>query len=510
MTAVLKHRLPEGTVMKDAGEIMNILEAYDLVGTLRGAAELAGCDHHTVARYVQRRDAAADPAAAAARPRVTDPWLAKIEEWVEKSHGNIRADVVHDKMVAMGYDGSDRSTRRAVAEIKQAYAVGRRRVYRPWITEPGGWLQFDWGTGPTIAGRATLLFCAWLAWSRFRVVIPTWDRTLPTMLACVDETLRRIGGVPTYLLTDNEKTATMLHVAGIPIRHPDMAAAGRHYGVTVLTCVPADPESKGGSEATVKIAKADLVPTEANLREDYHSFAELRAEAAAWCDRVNGRPHSETRRVPSVMLAEELIRLHPVPAEPYVAALGDTRVVRRDSTISLGGARYSVPHLLIDQQVWVRVDGDEVVVAHRGRDGVAEVARHACSTPGTPMLELAHYPPRTEARILATDPTPTTAAEAAFLALGPGATAWLVKAAAAGTVRVKVKMAAAVEFAAVYGAEEVDAALAAAADAGRFAEGDLPSILNHRRRVDTGGVVVPIAEAHSLQNGTARWNEVGR
>ena len=28
---------------------MEILEAYDLTGSLRGAAQLAGCDHKTVA-----------------------------------------------------------------------------------------------------------------------------------------------------------------------------------------------------------------------------------------------------------------------------------------------------------------------------------------------------------------------------------------------------------------------------------------------------------------------------
>jgi len=43
--------------VKSAEEIMNILEAYDLTGSLRDAAELAGCSHHTVARYVRARDA---------------------------------------------------------------------------------------------------------------------------------------------------------------------------------------------------------------------------------------------------------------------------------------------------------------------------------------------------------------------------------------------------------------------------------------------------------------------
>ncbi len=45
--------------------------------------------------------------------------------------------------------------------------------------------------------------------------------------------------------------------------------------MTITTCVPADPESKGGSEATVRIAKADLVPTDTNLLDDYAVWAEL-------------------------------------------------------------------------------------------------------------------------------------------------------------------------------------------------------------------------------------------
>ena len=45
--------------MKSAEEIMEILDAFDLTGSLRDAGELAGCSHHTVARYVAARDAGA-------------------------------------------------------------------------------------------------------------------------------------------------------------------------------------------------------------------------------------------------------------------------------------------------------------------------------------------------------------------------------------------------------------------------------------------------------------------
>ena len=201
----------------------------------------------------------------------------------------MRADVVHDKLAALGYTGSERTTRRAVAAAKKAYRAGRRRLYRPWVPEPGMWAQFDWCDGPVVGGVRTWLFCAWLAWSRFRVVLAATDKAVPTLIACLDQCLRRFGGVPTYALTDNEKTVTTDIVARIPVRHPELVKMGRHYGLSIATCVVADPESKGGSEATVRIAEADLVPTEANLLPAYKSFGELAAACEAFCDQVNAR-----------------------------------------------------------------------------------------------------------------------------------------------------------------------------------------------------------------------------
>ncbi len=258
--------------MKHAQETMEILEAFDLTRSYRDAAELAGCDHHTVASYVAARDEGRLTAAPARRERLIDAFAAKLEEWMEASHGKLRADVAHDKLTAMGYSGSERTTRRAVAAARVAWRAGHRRIHRPWVPEPGLWFQWDYGTGALVDGVATWLYCAWLAWSRFRVVIPIRDKTLPTVVACIDATLRRLGGCPTYGLTDNEKTVTVDHVARVAIRNPAMVAAAGHYGLTVVTCAPADAPTKGGSEATVRIAKADLVPTDANLLGAYASW----------------------------------------------------------------------------------------------------------------------------------------------------------------------------------------------------------------------------------------------
>jgi hypothetical protein len=375
------------------------------------------------------------------------------------------------------------------------------------IAEPGLWLQFDWGEGPRIGGRRTSLWCAWLAWSRFRVVIPVFDKTLPTIVSCLDATLRRIGGVPAYVLTDNEKTVTVEHVADIAVRNPEIVEVARHYGTTMRTCMPADPQTKGGSENTVKIAKADLVPTNANLLGEYRDFAALEAACRDFCAEVNARIHRETRRRPVDALAEERGRLHPVPGKAFTVAFGTTRRVCWNATISVDGVRYSVPHELIDTRVWARWHGDELIVTTVGEHGPTEVARHPRSTPGRPSIVDAHYPPRGDKdgdRV----PRAHTADEAAFLALGPGAAAWLVEAAAAGTRRIRRKMAEAVALAKLHGPGEVDQALGTAAIAGRFADNDVIRILAHQAGRDASQPT-RASETHSLQPGTSAWSRLG-
>ena len=495
--------------MKSAEEIMQILEAYDLTGSYRDAAELVGCSHHTIARYVAaREEGRLSPGRSQRRPMLIDAFLPKLEEWVDRSRGRIRADVVHEKLVALGFAGSERTTRRAVAEVKAAFRAGRRRVHRPWVPEPGMWLQYDFGQGPMIAGVATYLFCAWLAWCRFRVVLPILDKTLPTVMAAIDQTLRAYGGVPTYALTDNEKTVTVEHVAGIAVRNPQMLQFARHYGLTMATCVPADPQSKGGSENAVKIAKADLVPTEANLLPAYGSFAELEAACRLLCEQVNARPHRVTRRAPAEMLAEERQWLHPLPEHPYTAAFGVTRTVPITTPmVAFDNGQYSVPHALVGQTVWVRAHGEQIVIVHAGPDGPVEVARHARTTPGSPRVDDAHFPCPPQGP-LARQPRAKTAAEARFLALGEGAALWLTEAAAAGCPRMRAKMAQAVELAALHDAATVDRALGQAATAGRFGHGDLAAILAHHASSPDAGRH-HAGEGNSLAQGTGGWAGLG-
>ena len=483
---------------------MEVLEAYDLTKSYRSAGQLCGVDHHTVARVVAARALGAELGdEPLVRSKVAEAFADKIVEWIDRSNGRVRADVVHDKLVAMGYQGSERTTRRVVAALKEAHVRDNHRVYKPWITEPGAWLQYDFGAGPVIDGLPVILFCAWLAWSRFRFIIPLQDRSLPSVIAALDRTFRLAGGAPTYVLTDNERTVTDRHIAGIAVRNERVIDVARYYGITIATCVPADPESKGGSESTVKIAKADLVPADYNLLDDYRSFAELEAACEELAARLNGRPHSVTRRPPAELLVVERDALHRVPDAPYTAAFGVSRMVGWSSTVSFGNARYSVPHTLAGRQVWVRVAAAEVVIVSGEGTGAVEVARHPQVGAGQAAIIDEHYPDRSGRDPLQRTPRPTKPSEADFLALGEGAKLYLVEAGACGARRIEVRMAEAVALAALHGTGVVDHALGTAAMAGRFVEGDLESIIVHglSARPSAG----PPAE-HSLAAGTAMWS----
>ena len=501
--------------MKSDGELMEMLEAFDLTGSYRGAAEMVGCSHNTVKKAVEARGSG--PIPLARRTRLIDDYLDVLEEWVSLSRGRIRGDKAHQRLQALGYEGADRTTRRALAEVKKQWKVGNARVHRPWTAEPGLWLQYDFGDGPIIGGRKVVLLVAWLAWSRYRVVIALHDRTAASVFAGLDRVFRIIGGAPTHLLTDNEKTVTTGHVAGVPVRNRQAVTFARFYGITVQTCMPADPASKGGSESSVKLAKADIVPTETNLLPEYDTFAQVERACARFTSEINARVHRVTRRTPVSMLIEEQPRLHQIPDLPHTAALGVTRKVPDNTPmVSFEHCQYSVPAHLLGHTVWIRrsssstaAAGAQVVISALDDGGPVEVARHQVARPGSPAIDDQHFPGLPAAgskvpgeyRVRA-----RTAAEQAFLALGEGAHLWLTEAAVVGVERIHQKMAHAVDVAALRPHAEVDWALGHAAAYGRFATDDLDSILAHRN-LDT--TTRTANESTSLAQGTAGWQQLG-
>ena len=467
--------------MKSARERMDIVNAYAELGSYRAAAALCGTTHKTVQRVVERQRTGAPADRRPGRPRNTDAMRDLIAERVQASAGRISAKRLLPVARAAGYAGSARSFRRAVAEAKATWRK-QRRVYRPWVPVPGEHLVIDWGSEGGVQA-----FCAVLAWSRYRFVRFAADQQHATTLRLLAECFEELGGVPAVVLADRMGCLKAGTVANVVVPHPEYVRFAAAYGFRPDFCEAADPESKGVVEALVGYAQRDLiVPT--LVEGGWPDLAAANAAARAWCAEVNGRVHSEIVAVPIERLVLERERLRPLPSLRPALRQGVLRKVDRLATIRFGSARYSVPHALVGTEVEVAaLDGQAVI-----RQQAVEVARHALVGPGEVALRDEHYGgprPRPSRAV-----RPRSAAEVAFLGLGPPAEAFLRAAAGAGTARLGTELAEIVALADAWGRDALVKALDRAARFRRFRAGDVRAIL-----VAGAGVPTPVPAGAPLE-----------
>jgi len=463
--------------MKSGRTQVELIALYEELGSYRAVGALLGCDHKTVKRYVQAAGEAGQLAPALRRARVTDDFAELICERVEQTHARVTARRLMRLVGAAGYQGSERSLRRALATAKVAWRQKQAlegRVYRPWVSEPGEWLLCDWGAAGTVATaagpRKLSFFSAVLGWSRYRTLSFSCSERFGALAVGLAHSFEAVGGVPARVLFDNPKTVATSHLAGAAVLNPDLVRLAAHYRFSPRTTERSDPESKGKVEALVRFTKSDLIPS-----EGFDSLDQANQAGAEWCEEVNGEIHYETRARPAERLEVERPLLRSLPAARPAVACGEQRKVDRLATVRFASARYSVPHRLVGEIVQVAATDRDVVVMHRG----VPVAQHALLGPGEASITDAHYPTPAPTGVRAL--RPRTPSEHAFLALGAEADGYLRAAAAAGTARLHERLDEALGLARTRGEGQARAALKRATTFGRFAHGDLGSIADALR-----------------------------
>ncbi len=461
--------------MKSAKERMDIISAYREVGSYRGAAELVGTTHKTVKRTIDKFEAdqaGNTPPPRAERERNYAAVTDLVAERVDKSQGRISAKRILPIARKAGYAGSDRNFRRLVAEEKKRWRTDHHRGRRPAVWAPGDYLIIDWAT---VGGLH--LFCAVMAYSRWRFAAFATDEKATTTMALIADALAAVGGVPRKVLADRMACLKGGVVAYVVIPTPDYVRFAAHYGFAPDFCHANDPQSKGVVENLVGYAQRDLaVPllTEVAIAGTTVDVHAANAAARVWCTEVNATVHSEICAVPNDKLNEERELLSPLPSlRLEIGPPPVTRKVDRLSCVRFASARYSVPVRLIGATVTlVQTEGRLVVVELATGEVVAE---HNLGQPGTASVLDEHYGGARPAPDRG--PRPRTTVEQQFCALGPEAEAFLVGAAAIGNTRLGSELEILLALGAAHGTELLVAALTRAVAFRRFRAADVRSIL---------------------------------
>jgi hypothetical protein len=483
---------------------MDIISAYQQLGSYRAAAEVCGTTHRTVRKVVDKFEA--DQAGVGRPPRAErshnyDEVADLVAERVAKSQGRISAKRLLPIAVAAGYEGSDRNFRRLVADAKAFWHSQNHRGRRPAAWSPGEYLVIDWAQ----AAPGLFLFCAVLAFSRWRFVRFASDQRAATTLALIAETLAAIGGVPARVLADRMACLKGGVVANVVVPTPDYVRLAGHYGFTPDFCHANDPQSKGIVENLCGYAQRDLaVPllTQAAVDGVAVNIRAANTAAAAWCAEVNAVAHSEITAIPDERLIAERELLQPLPSlRLQIGAPSVLRKVDRLSCVRYGSARYSVPTRLIGATVAVVVDHGAVCLVEPSTGTI--VAEHELTAPGSASIVDAHYdgPRPAPSR----GPRPKTTVEKQFCDLGEDAEEFLVGAAAIGNTRLASELEILLALGAAHGEQALISALHRAVAFRRFRAADVRSILaagtgtpQPRQAGDALILDLPVAPTRSL------------
>ncbi len=236
---------------------MGVIAAYRDVGSFRRAADLCGVTHKTVKRIIEAYEAGQRPARQA-RARNFDLVADLVAERVAKTSGRISAKRLLRQAQAAAYAGSARNFRWLVASVKAEWRRGQPRRRRPGVWAPAETLIIDWGFEAGLH-----VFCAVLAWSRFRFVRFADNQKAGTTFALLAECFETLGGVPALVLADRTGCLKAGVVENVVVPTPEYVRFSTHYGFRPDFCEAADPESKGIVDHLVGYAKRDVITPQA-------------------------------------------------------------------------------------------------------------------------------------------------------------------------------------------------------------------------------------------------------
>lgn len=334
-----------------------IVQLHDLS---YGARRIARCvkESRKVVRRVLREEGCTSRPKADSHSKL-DRFLDSIRERALKG---LTISRILREIRELGYRGGRTILAGHVRQLRIDHAIGPepKGVKRRFETDCGVEMQVDWSPFRVQIGGVELLVHALtviLCHCRKLFVGFFRDEQEHTLLEGLARAFEYFDGCAAKLVLDNMATAVLGRWGPNrkPIWHPAFFDFSQHYGFTPFACTEGDPDRKGKIEKPFRLVWDDFLK-----EKKFRTWDDLFAQCAFWLDgdktglTGNLRTHGTTGQIPSeAYLAERdfLIRL---PRERHPVHEDELRIVDQDSTLSIGGRKYTVPTPLANRTVPVR------------------------------------------------------------------------------------------------------------------------------------------------------------
>jgi transposase len=376
----------------DEEEAQTIIERYQQIGSVRKVSLVLGRDRKTISDVLRRAgiDTQRCPAQNPALPEASklDPFRDAVRD--KKAKGLSVSRILRE-ITEQGYTGGRTILADYVRRLPSA-EPGRSKAKQRFETPPGQECQVDWSTYRVIiAGVVRIvhaLACV-LGYSRYLHLRFYRDQRQSTLLEGLARTFEALGGVPLRLVFDNMATVVLGRIGKNrrPLWHPRFLEFARHYGFEPFACRPRDPDRKGKGEAIFGHLERDLL-----RGSTFESWDDLIRRGQEWTDNIaNRRVHGTTRRIPAEAFLAERDLLIRLPDSRFAVHEESVRQVGIDSTISIQGTLYTVPHQLAGHCTSVRLFAEHFEVLDRQGRVVFSRRYVADQDKGKLQIDPAHY-----------------------------------------------------------------------------------------------------------------------
>ena len=245
--------------------------------------------------------------------------------------------------------------------------------------KPGQRLEIDYCDGIPITDRLTgqqtktQLFAAASAFSDYFFGEFVMTQRREEFIASQDRMHHFFGGVYEYVVIDNLKSGVHHPHIYDPDVNPVYVDYANHMGFAVLPARPSTPRDKPTIETNIGVVQRQFFAEVRN--RTFYSLAELNSCFREYLERLNSGVMKDYGVSRAERFAEEKTVLKALPVTPFEVAEYRMAKVHPDCHIQVEKNFYSVPYLLIGQQLRVRLSAKLVEAFNGDHESVAVHSR---------------------------------------------------------------------------------------------------------------------------------------